>query len=119
MFLDQPILGQGYRAYRQLSVQFGDPTLNAPHNEWLRFFAEGGLFVGLIGAGFALATIVILIRRTGWLETGILASFTAFCLAAAFNNPFLFNQVTIPAFILAGTGVALALQPGTESAADG
>ena len=119
MFLDQPILGQGYRAYRQLSVQFGDPTLNAPHNEWLRFFAEGGLFVGIIGAGFALATIVILIRRTGWLETGILASFTAFCLAAAFNNPFLFNQVTIPAFILAGTGVALALQPGTESAADG
>jgi hypothetical protein len=119
MFLDQPILGQGYRAYRQLSVQFGDPTLNAPHNEWLRFFAEGGLLVGLAGAGFALATIVVLMRRPGWLETGIVASFAAFCLAAAFNNPFLFNQVTIPAFILAGTGVALALQPGTESAADG
>jgi hypothetical protein len=119
MFLDQPILGQGYRAYRQLSVQFGDPTLNAPHNEWLRFFAEGGLFVGLLGAGFALATIVTLVRRTGWLETGILASFTAFCLASAFNNPFLFNQVTIPAVVLAGTGVALAMQPGTEPAADG
>jgi O-antigen ligase len=119
MFLDQPIFGQGYRAYRQLSVAFGDPTLNAPHNEWLRFFAEGGLFVGLLGAGFALATIVSLARRPGWLETGILASFTAFCLAAAFNNPFLFNQVTIPAFILAGSGVALAIGPPVDASADG
>ncbi len=24
MFLDQPLIGQGYRAYRQLSVEFGD-----------------------------------------------------------------------------------------------
>jgi hypothetical protein len=119
MFLDQPIIGQGYRGYRQLSVQFGDPTLNAPHNEWLRFFAEGGLFVGLLGVGFALATIASLARRPGWLETGILASFAAFCLAAAFNNPFLFNQVTIPASVLAGTGVALAIRPPADTSADG
>jgi hypothetical protein len=119
MFLDQPILGQGYRGYRQLSVQFGDPTLNAPHNEWLRFFAEGGVIVGLLGLGFALATIVSLARRRDWLETGILASFLAFCLAASFNNPFLFNQVTIPAFILAGTGVALAIRPSADASPDG
>jgi O-antigen ligase len=119
MFLDQPIVGQGYRAYRQLSVAFGDPDLNAPHNEWLRFFAEGGLFVGLAGAGFALATSLSLMRRPGWLETGILASFLAFCLASAFNNPFLFNQVTIPAMILAGTGTALAYRAEPESSADG
>jgi O-antigen ligase len=119
MFLDQPILGQGYRGYRQLSVQFGDPTLNAPHNEWLRFFAEGGVIVGLLGLGFALATIVSLARRRDWLETGILASFLAFCLAASFNNPFLFNHVTIPAFILAGTGVALAIRPSADASPDG
>jgi O-antigen ligase len=119
MFLDQPILGQGYRAYRQLSVDFGDPTLNAPHNEWLRFFAEGGLFVGVLAAGFAVVTSLSLMRRPGWLETGILASFLAFCLAAAFNNPFLFNQVTIPAFILAGTGIALASRPEADPGADG
>lgn len=109
MFLDEPILGQGYRAYRQLSVAFGDPTLNAPHNEWLRFFAEGGVVTGLLAAGFALATLVGLARRPGWLETGLVASFAALCLAAAFNNPFLFNQVTIPALIAAGTGIGLTL----------
>lgn len=110
MFLDQPLIGQGYRAYRQLSVEFGDPTLNAPHNEWLRFFAEGGVVVGLLGAGWALLTSVRLVRRPGWLESGIFASFASFCLAASVNNPFLFNQVTIPALILAGTGIGLAYQ---------
>ena len=48
-----------------------------------------------------------LARRPGWLETGILGAFLSFALAAAFNNPFLFSQVTIPAFVVAGTGVAL------------
>jgi O-antigen ligase len=108
MFLDQPLLGQGYRAYRQLSVEFGDPILNAPHNEWLRFFAEGGIVTGLIGIAFALVTGVVLLRRRGWLETGLFGAFISFCIAASFNNPFLFPQVTIPAFIIAGTGVALA-----------
>jgi O-antigen ligase len=118
MFIDQPLLGQGYRGYRQLSVQFGDPTLNAPHNEWLRFFAEGGVIVGLLGVGFAVTTMVSLARKRDWLQTGILASFAAFCLAAAFNNPFLFNQVTIPASILAGTGTALAIRPDSDAIRD-
>jgi hypothetical protein len=119
MFLDQPIVGQGYRAYRQLSVDFGDPTLNAPHNEWLRFFAEGGIVVGMLGVGFALATILGLLQRHGWLETGLAASFLAFCIAASVNNPFLFNQVTIPAFILAGTGIGLTIAGRTATPADG
>ena len=108
MFLDEPIVGQGYRAYRQLSIEFGDPVLNAPHNEWLRFFAEHGAIVGVLGASFAVVTSIRLARRPGWLETGILAAFVSACLAASFNNVFLFNQVMIPAMILAGTGVALA-----------
>jgi O-antigen ligase len=119
MFADEPMLGQGYRAYRQLSVQFGDPTLNAPHNEWLRFFAEGGIVTGLLAAGFAVTTLLGMARRRGWLETGLLASFLAFCLAASFNNPFLFNQVTIPAFIVAGTGIGLTRKAGSALAADG
>jgi O-antigen ligase len=118
MFLDQPILGQGYRAYRQLSVAFGDPTLNAPHNEWLRFFAEGGVVAGVLAAAFALATLLSMNRRRGWLETSLLASFLAFCVAASFNNPFLFNQVTIPAFIVAGTGVGLSIASRPVPAAD-
>ncbi len=108
MFLDQPLIGQGYRAYRQLSVQFGDPTLNAPHNEWLRLFAEHGVFVGLLGLAFALATAMRLARAPGWLGAGLFGSFLSLCIAASFNNVFLFNQVTIPAMVLAGTGVALA-----------
>lgn len=116
MFLDEPLVGQGYRAYRQLSLEYGDPNLNAPHHEWLRFFAEQGAIVGLLGAAFAVFTSIRLSQRPGWLETGILSAFLSLCLAASFNNVFLFNQVTIPAMILAGTGVALA-RAGTGAAA--
>ena len=114
MFLDQPLVGQGYRAYRQLSVSFGDPVLNAPHNEWLRFFAEGGFVNGTLALAFVFVTGVALLRRRGWLETGLFAAFASICLAAAFNNPFLFNQVTIPGFLLAGAGVGLAHRPIAE-----
>ena len=108
MFLDAPLLGQGYRAYRQLSVQFGDAVLNAPHNEWLRLFAEDGAIVGLLGLTFVLATAIRLARAPGWLGAGLFGAFLSLCIAASFNNVFLFNQVTIPAMVMAGTGVALA-----------
>ena len=64
MFLDQPLVGQGYRAYRQLSVQFGDPILNAPHNEWLRLFAEHGAIV----VGLARPRVRAHRSRSGWRE---------------------------------------------------
>ena len=111
MFLDEPLLGQGYRAYRQLSVQYGDQVLNAPHNEWLRLFAEHGAIVGLVGLAFALATAIRLARGPGWLGAGLFGSFLSLCIAASFNNVFLFNQVTIPAMIMAGTGLALSRRP--------
>lgn len=117
MFLDEPILGQGYRAYRQLSVEFGDTELNAPHNEWLRFFAEHGFVVGLLAIAFAVATALALARRSDWLATGILIAFLATGLAASFNNPFLFNQVMIPAFVLAGCGLAMAERSARADAA--
>jgi len=107
MFLDEPLLGQGYRAYRQLSIQYGDAVLNAPHNEWLRLFAEHGAIVGLVGLAFLLATAIRLARAPGWLGAGLFGSFLSLCIAASFNNVFLFNQVTIPAMVMAGTGVAL------------
>ncbi len=108
MFLDQPLIGQGFRAYRQLSAAFGDPVLNAPHNEWLRLFAEHGVFIGLLGLAFLGATAASLARAPGWLGAGLFASFLSLAIAATFNNVFLFNQVTIPAMVMAGTGVALA-----------
>ncbi len=108
MFAAEPLLGHGYRSYREVSPAFGGIALNAPHNEWLRLFAEGGIFVGLAGLAFVAATAWRLAEVRGWLGVGILGAFLSFALAASFNNPFLFNQVTIPAFVIAGTGVALA-----------
>jgi O-antigen ligase len=116
MFLASPLIGQGFRAYREVGPAFGDTTLNAPHNEWLRLFAEDGVIVGLIGLAFVGVTAWTLARRHGWLETATLVAFLSFAIAASFNNPFLFNQVTIPAFVVAGTGVALSRLGGPEPA---
>jgi O-antigen ligase/polysaccharide polymerase Wzy-like membrane protein len=119
MTIDQPLFGHGYRAYREVSKAFGGIALNAPHNEWLRLFAEHGLAVGAAGIAFVVSTILWLARIPGWLGAGILGAFVSFALAACFNNPFLFNQVTIPAFVIAGTGVAIAgrvTAPPTEPA---
>jgi hypothetical protein len=116
MFLDSPLIGQGYRSYREVGVSFGDTILNAPHNEWLRLFAEDGIVVGLAGLAFIAVTAWTLARKNGWLETATLGAFLSFVLAASFNNPFLFNQVTIPAFVVAGTGLALSRLGGPEPA---
>ena len=119
MFLDQPLIGQGYRAYRQLSIQFGDPTLNAPHSEWLRFFAEGGLVAGGLALAFVSATVMRMARRPDWRVTACLAAFASMVIASSFNNPFLFNQVTIPAFLIAGTGLGLAERAREFTTPDG
>lgn len=108
MFLDSPLIGHGYRSYRQVAPDFGDTTLNAPHSEWFRLFAENGIVVGLLGLGFAAATAIALARRRDALGTGLFGAWVAFVLAASFNNPFLFNAVTIVAFGAAGAGLALA-----------
>jgi O-antigen ligase len=111
MALDKPLTGQGYRSYRQVGVRFGaDEEINAPHNEWLRLFAENGFIVGIAGLAFVGATTVTLWRRRDWLGTGILVAFVSIVLAACFNNPFLYNQVMLPAFIVTGTGLGLAVE---------
>lgn len=108
MWIDAPLTGQGYLAYKELADAFGDPALGSPHNEWLRLFAEEGLGVGLIGLLFIAATIRSLARVPGWLGTGLLGGFAAYVVAATFNNPFLFLRVSAIAFPLIGVGLALA-----------
>lgn len=108
LFIDRPVLGQGYRAYREVAPAFGDTTLNAPHNEWLRLLAEHGIVVGALGLAWVAATVRQLARVPGWLGAAILGSWVAFVLCACFNNPFLFNQVTIVASVIAGTGIGVA-----------
>ena len=108
MWLDEPLIGQGYLAYRQLGPEFGDPLMGSPHNEWLRLFAEEGALVGLVGLAFIGATTWSLAKVPGWLGTGILAGFLSYVIAASFNNPLLFVRVSAVAFSVIGVGLALA-----------
>jgi hypothetical protein len=106
MWADEPLTGQGFTAYGQLAVAFGDDVLKAPHNEWLRLFAEEGIVVGVIGIAFVIATFAWLARDRTWLGAGILAAFVGWCVAASFNNPFLYVQVNTVIFTIVGTGIA-------------
>lgn len=107
MTIAAPLTGHGYRSYRVVAPAYGGGVLNAPHNEWLRLFAEGGVVVGLAGVAFVASAARTINRRRDWLGSALLASFVSIVLAASFNNPFLYNQVMIPAFVVAGTGIAL------------
>jgi O-antigen ligase len=114
MWRDEPLTGHGFRSYKLVGDEYGDRVLNSPHNEWLRLFAEEGALVGLVGLGFILATLGRLGRVPGWLGAGTMAGFLAYVLAASFNNPFLFIQVSLVAFTIVGTGLAWSRRwPGT------
>jgi O-antigen ligase len=108
MWVDAPLTGQGYLAYKALAPEYGDPVLGSPHNEWLRLFAEEGAVVGLVGLAFVVATAATLARAPGWPGTGLTAGFLGYVLAASFNNPLLFVRVSAVAFPIVGVGLALA-----------
>lgn len=116
MWADEPLIGQGFFAYGRLATQFGDDVLKAPHNEWLRLFAEEGFIVGLLGIAFVIATFAWLARDRTWLGAGILAAFVGWCVAATFNNPFGYVQVNTIIFTIVGTGIARAAWPSLQSA---
>ena len=52
MWRDAPLTGQGFRIYQLRHAEYGEPEISAPHNEWLRFFAEEGTIIGLAALGF-------------------------------------------------------------------
>ena len=108
MWWDAPLTGQGLRSFEWLHARFGDPVSAAPHNEWLRAFAEGGTVVGLLAVAFVVTVIAALARERSWLGTGILGAFVVFVVVATFNNPLLYIQVAVPVFIVVGTGLGLA-----------
>ncbi len=117
MFADRPLTGWGFRAYRVIGDRYGDTILNSPHNEWLRFFAEQGLVGGLVGIAFVGAGLRRLTRIPGWLGAGMATAFLSYVLAASFNNPLLFIQVSIIAFTIVGSGFALGRRgPPTDTA---
>jgi O-Antigen ligase len=106
MWASSPITGHGFGSYAELGPIYGDPILNSPHSEWLRLFAEEGFVVGLIGLAFVASVLVTLARTAGWIGGATLAAAVGYFIAASFNNPFLFLQVGVPAFVVIGTGLA-------------
>ena len=115
MWQAEPLIGAGFRSFEWLHAGFGSPVLDAPHNEWLRLFAEEGSVVGLAGVAFALLTPLTLLRsRSVVAAAGVVtaaagAAAAAVFLMAFFNNPFTYLQVNVPVFIVIGTGLGLAI----------
>jgi O-antigen ligase len=109
MWLDQPVTGQGFLAYKQLADAYGDTVLSSPHNEWLRLFAEEGTIGGIVGLGFLATTAWWLTRRRGSVARGILAGAIGYGLMATFNNPLLFIQVSAIVFVGVGYGLAMSV----------
>ncbi len=61
MFVDSPLTGSGVGSYRLASARWADGAVNPSsyaHNEYIEFFAEGGV---ALGVPFALALIAIAI----------------------------------------------------------
>ena len=113
MTLDSPLVGQGFRSYVVLHEQFGDAAQTAPHNEWLRLYAEQGLIVGTAGLVFLLTALTALWRIRGSLGLGAFGVLLAYAIMASFNNPLNYAQLNIPAFTVLGTALGLALRGGT------
>ena len=91
---------------KQLADAFGDTRLGSPHNEVLRLFAEEGLIGGIALIAFIVALFRELSRRPGWIGSGLLAGAIGYWLAAMFNNPLLFIQVSATSFVFFGYGLA-------------
>ncbi|MFL5679376.1 MAG: O-antigen ligase family protein [Chloroflexota bacterium] len=109
MWLDTPLTGQGFMSYFYLHDAYGDPILRAPHNEWLRLFAEEGVVVGVAGVAFVVLTAAALSAGGGAIGAGAFAGFLGFAVAASFNNPFGFVQVMVIACTIVGIGLGRVL----------
>jgi O-antigen ligase len=105
MWLDQPLVGHGFRSFEWLHGVYGS-SLDAPHNEWIRLFAEGGLVAGVVGLGLLAATLAALSRKRTWVAVAAAAGLAGFAVMASFNNPLLYVQVNVPAFLLLGMGIS-------------
>jgi len=110
MALDSPLIGQGFRSYLVLHTEFGDLDQTAPHNEWLRLYAEEGVIVGTAGLFFLAAALMALWRVRGALALGAFGTLLAYAIMASFNNPLNYAQLNVPVFALLGTALGLALR---------
>lgn len=105
MWEHAPLLGTGFRSFYRLHAMYGSPILDAPHNEWLRFFAEGGAIAGVLGLLFLVSTAWWLARGRSWLAQAALAAFLCWALALSFNNILNYDQVSILTMTIVATGI--------------
>jgi O-antigen ligase/tetratricopeptide (TPR) repeat protein len=131
MIADHPLTGVGagqfaaafppYRDQREIELSTGhheswrDPAsqekwnaeVEHPHNDWLSFFAEGGIAGGLAWCGFLLLVGIAAVRRLRGstpIESALAAGALATILGALVNAPFTFNPAASAAgFVLFGT----------------
>ncbi len=107
MWQDAPLLGHGFWSFFRLHTQYGSAYLDAPHNEWLRLFGEGGIVAGVAGLVFIGAVVWQLSRGRAWLPRAALAAFACWVLALCFNNILSYDQVSIPLMTIVATGLTL------------
>ena len=101
MWAEAPLLGHGMRSFEWLHAQYGS-TLDAPHNEWLRFFAEGGAVAGAAALVLLATVVATLVPRQSWMAAAGAGVAASLAVMASFNNPLLYAQVTVPTFIVVG-----------------
>jgi O-antigen ligase len=117
MGVAQPITGQGYGAFRPLSVRYGGPAnLDTAHNEAIALFAEVGLPGVLSFAGLVASCCWAMRRRTLANDLG-LAAVLVFVTASSFNIQSVYPQITTLVWAMVAWGLALgSVAPGAEGA---
>lgn len=105
MWREQPLTGFGFLSFKALALDYGTTYVTAPHNEFLRVLAEGGIGVAVAFVAFVVATMRALWRSASPFALGALGALIGLLLGGMFNNPFLYVQVTAPAFAIVGTAL--------------
>ena len=105
MWRDEPLTGFGFLSFKALAQGYGSAYVTAPHNEFLRLLAEGGIGVAIAFVAFVAATVRALWRSASPFALGSLGALIGLLLGGMFNNPFLYVQVTAPAFAIVGAAL--------------
>jgi O-antigen ligase len=105
MWSDQPLTGFGFLSFKALALHYGSAYVTAPHNELLRLLAEGGIGVAVAFVAFVVATVRTLWRSASPFALGAVGALVGLLLGGTFNNPFLYVQVTAPAFAIVGVAL--------------
>jgi O-antigen ligase len=115
MWLSSPIFGSGFQSFFELHERFGVTTVTAPHNEFLRLLAEGGVIAAGAFVAFGLAIGRALWTSRGGEQLGALGALIGVIAAGMFNNPFTYVQLMAILFAVLGVAYgAIRIEAGTD-----